>query len=348
MGQGALAGIYEKGDLVLLSPVSGLFVGSGRDTSCSVDLAVQRDFAGYPIIWGSSLKGALRSAFTLRCEGAGEGCRDCVRVLFGNEREDIEAFAGSMYVSDFGLLALAGPCSFGVCFFTSPFILQRFMSVANVLVSGLVEISNGLRNVLSAFLRDASELLESNEDALNAGRPVVSVSSLQDMKYLVFGTKIYSSDHVVLESMLGDVFRRVFRYVFGEDAARVYSERVVLVPDNVAARLLGQSLIPRRTRVSLDYRSKRVRPGALWSEEYVPELSLFYGIFLYSRPREPMRASSCRKFLKEDSASVEDAEFVRSVFRKLAGAGADSSFYTIIGGHETVGRGLVHIKLVEG
>jgi len=95
------------------------------------------------------------------------------------------------------------------------------------------------------------------------------------------------------------------------------------------------------TRVSLDYRKKTVKPGALWSEEYVPAGSLFHGVFLFSNPRKGSRDSNNRA-----NYSVDDT--IRMFNELTNDSESFRPFYLLVGGHETIGKGLVRVAYLAG
>ena len=346
MRGGFLAGVYDKGAPVVVLAISPLHVGSGRGAISYVDLPVQRDFMGFPCVWASSLKGALRSFLWLKygCDksSSSDVC-SCVKLLYGPERGEEDAYAGSMFVSDLHLLALPGPCGAGVCLYTSPFLLQRFREKLRIFAEGDVGAldENGLANELYKLV---SGVIEGVSD-LEADRVAVSdVNELVVRGYSVLAFRVYSEDRLVGVPGLVSLFGKVLESVLSNSTlSRLYARRVVVVPDVVARHVLGLRLLVRQTRVALDYRSKRVKPGALWSEEYVPEFTLMHGAFLFSRPRAADAvADACSTFAER---KLETGDDVALVFKKLMGVVDKNTFHLVIGGHETIGKGLVRVAM---
>lgn len=98
----------------------------------------------------------------------------------------------------------------------------------------------------------------------------------------------------------------------------------------------------RQPRVRLRYDLKSVEEGP-WSEENAPEYTVFSTVFLYS----PIRSHNVIKNLLENEewkkiagGSVDEEaveKYVESTLQLKEGT------YLIIGGHETIGRGIIRL-----
>jgi len=311
---GLLGGVYSEARLALMTPITPLHVGSGKEAG-AVDLPVQRDPMGYPVVWGSSVKGALRGFMSLG------GYRDFVEKFFGPERGSPELEIGRMFVSDLRLLAISGGCGLGGCLYTSRYLLLGFRDILQLLnkLSGeesgrYREYFDNLKHVLECA--DGSDVVlsaEHGEGFLNLGGGIYVSKEGRALSYSVC-------------SQLGKLFRDILAEVYDDEVAEWFSDRVVLLPDSLAAEIIGRRLVMKTTRVALDYESKRVRSGALWSEEAVPDHSLFAGMFMF------------RKIGERESLFEE--------FKRTICGDDECSFYVVIGGHETIGRGLVKFRLI--
>jgi len=91
--------------------------------------------------------------------------------------------------------------------------------------------------------------------------------------------------------------------------------RLCIVNDNLIGEIANTSLL-RRARVALDDETKIVREGGLWEEEDVPPHSFFASLFCFQGGEEELK-----KALEEKMNT-----------------------YLILGGHETLGRGLVRLR----
>lgn len=316
---GLLGGVYSNASLVFMLPITPLHVGSGKEAG-AVDLPVQRDPLGYPVVWGSSVKGALRGFMSLG------GYGKVVEELFGPERGSPELEIGKMFVSDFRLLAISGGCGLGGCLYTSRYLLLNFREVLQLLKM----FSGREEGKYEEYLGKIDEVLE-----CISGKEIVLSTDSEGI--LSLGGGIYVSneggglpyktcDHLRV------FFRDVLAEVYEDEIAEWFSRRVVSLPDDLAVEVIGRRLVMKITRVALDYESKRVRSGALWSEEAVPEHSLFAGMFMF------------RKRSKGNNENERKSPY--EMFKEAVCGKDGCSFYVVVGGHETVGRGLVKFKLV--
>ena len=326
---GILGGGYEYSAPVSVLAVSPLHAGSGRSLGL-VDLPIQRDGLGYPVVWGSSFKGALRGAVELSSR-VGEGC---VNILFGQASESGESYAGSVYVSDLHPLVIPGSCSLGSCYFTSPRLLDYFSKVLDVVLD--VDLVSGVDKSIVEQVKSMTEgLLEETSKTrkiISGNQEVIGEENFVNLA----GTYVSTSEIDVFPDV-GDLFAEVFRMHYPESVAKGLADRVVVLPEHVARVMFRSRLLVKITRVALDYRTKTVKRGALWTEEYIPEGSILSGVFLFSKPRG--RSSNCD--IGESADSVVDL-FRRAVDMK------NGRFHLIIGGHETIGKGLVEISLIGG
>jgi CRISPR-associated protein Cmr4 len=81
------------------------------------------------------------------------------------------------------------------------------------------------------------------------------------------------------------------------------------------------------TRIAIDYEKKVARVGALWTEEYLPEFSIAYSLILVSKPR------------KSNDKIKTASDVIKSLLEGLGGN--LDEFSLILGGDETIGRGIV-------
>ncbi len=302
---------------MLMVPLTPLHVGSGREAG-AVDLPVQRDPIGYPVIWGSSVKGALRSFMSRNLAVK----REVVTTLFGPERGEGELEIGRMFVSDFRLLAISGGCGLGGCLYTSRYLLMGFREILRLLTNLSSRYKEYL-DVVEEILRGANDerivylSSEPGEGIVGLGGGIYVSNNGEGLRYRVY-------------EWLRELFEKVLSEIYGGGSlAEWFSKRVVLLPDNLAVDIIGKRLVMKITRVALDYERKRVREGALWSEEAVPEYSVFAGTFMFQRNG--------------------NGESPYKLFREaVCPERRECSFYVVVGGHETIGRGLVRMRVVGG
>ena len=137
---------YSAADLMLLTTITPVHAGIGR-TGGTVDLPIQRDSWGLPCIWGSSIKGALRTAF----RGGGSVSDDEV-LIFGPEREDAWRHAGALNILDARLLLLPTPSlKGGYVFATTDLMIERSRTIWEISKKeDLAEEAVKLRSALSS------------------------------------------------------------------------------------------------------------------------------------------------------------------------------------------------------
>ncbi|MBL4661956.1 MAG: type III-B CRISPR module RAMP protein Cmr4 [Alcanivoracaceae bacterium] len=113
-----------KNTLIALHAQTSIHAGTGQNTG-TIDLPIQREsHNGYPCIYGSGMKGALRSC----AEQRGEQCgidKEIIESLFGPESGG-DGYAGALLISDARLLLLpVRSLTSHYRWVTCPAILQR-------------------------------------------------------------------------------------------------------------------------------------------------------------------------------------------------------------------------------
>ncbi|MGC9117048.1 MAG: type III-B CRISPR module RAMP protein Cmr4, partial [Conexivisphaera sp.] len=83
------------GRLLLAYSLTPVHAGAGRSVG-AVDLPVQRDPIGYPVIFSSSFKGALRDNLGARL---GHGDK-FIKCLFGSDVEEAQKESGRLILTD--------------------------------------------------------------------------------------------------------------------------------------------------------------------------------------------------------------------------------------------------------
>jgi CRISPR-associated protein Cmr4 len=97
---------------------------------------------------------------------------------------------------------------------------------------------------------------------------------------------------------------------------------ILVFEGNIGKDIINRSLI-RVRRIRIDRSKKTVEIGGLWSEEYVPHDTYFMSVALV------------REDGKKDGGSQSTLELFNSIKNKLN--------YLVIGGHETIGKGIVRL-----
>ncbi|ADL18422.1 CRISPR-associated RAMP protein, Cmr4 family [Acidilobus saccharovorans 345-15] len=232
--------------MVLAYAVTPVHVGSGRSPGF-VDLPFQRDSMGYPVILGSSFKGALRFHLTPPSSGkpndkGGGNDKDnkLVRCAFGPDIDEGGAkFMGRLVFTDLVPFLYPAPSlSEGYIYVTTKYLLNRAYDILSTVgvsppkalgAGGTVTV--GLREVRYAYTVNVSDVLGGRVDTRSLG-------------YLL------------------------------KDKAYVFD-------DDVGLQVVESSLV-RVTRNALDDKTKTVKERALWTEEYVPQGTVMVGAMLDS------------------------------------------------------------------
>lgn len=325
-----------------------LHAGSGRGLG-GVDLPIQRErVTGYPVVQASSLKGKLRaeayqwSDYVLRREGyqseveaelRREGQiqddeilkREAARrarvraaqqmgleAVFGPETDRADAHAGAVSPSDARLLL---------------FPVRSLAAVFAWTTSG---------GVLARFLRDA----RAAGLAPNWRAPTVTA---QDGALVAPNTELKAGGKVVLEEFAFNPTDEAAVTTIGQWLAdnalpigaeyqywRDHLPRRLVVLHEDAFRDFAQFGTEVVTRIRIDNESKTVAEGMLWTEEALPADTLLYAPLYATAPRADHSHA-----ISGGAAGVLDAVREYGLERVQ------------LGGDETVGRGLVHLRFGE-
>jgi CRISPR-associated protein Cmr4 len=249
-------------------------------------------------------------------KGALRGCfnEENAKIIFGSSpMEEEEQYAGAFAVLDGHLLAIPVRSLRGVwTLATSSLLLKRFKrltDIASVKVEGLTD----------------GDLIKKMEQ-LKQGQVLVSSIGINRLS---FGEKpnIILNEEFKLEPIECKELEQVANQWGLEDPWRL-----VVVHDDVLHPLIERSIL-RRTRIRLKKTTKTVEPGALWTEEELPVETLFATCFMYSKAR-------VSKQEKRLSANEVKSLVENELFNKRRG-------YVIFGGHETIGCGLMEIKIMR-
>jgi CRISPR-associated protein Cmr4 len=345
------------GSLLGIISLTPLHIGVGRGLF-DVDLPIARDEFMIPYIPGSGIKGALRARFRLLIDVESENdkkekLKNLDKIFFGQLPESPEALAGSVMISDAILLTIPVRTLYGLwAYATSPFQLKRF--VEYYLLAKICHRGASSCTCSEGSAKGSSENIEEYVKIINEIRKIevreAIVSSRKALEILTMpGTnKIVMNEDIIVEvakeekmqaaTKLIEVVKRVFDPGCGSKDSSIKAilnqitglveERLVIVSDSIFRALVDRS-ITTQTRVRLNYKTKTVEEGP-WSEENLPQLTILTSLIAFTRPR---------KYLGMESLSIEG---VRKAFIEEV---IDRNNPLILGGHETVGRGLVVLNV---
>ncbi len=333
------AGYYDRCRLILATTITPLHVGTGRyGVESLVDLPIQRDSFGVPCVWASSFKGALKSHLWTRysCLDSPNDkykikCR-LIEILFGPEIDSIgEKYAACISLVDLKMLSMIGPCTSGLCIYSSLNRLRLLKILLSIIKDMRDDISwyKNLYIAINEFLNSLSyedeiKFIVSSQESMVENIGLV----LPDGRTVTTGNIARGDD---VKQVFREILVKAYDGLIENNLLNKLLNRIILVPNSLEKNILGYKLIQQVTRIALDYRTKTVKSGALWSEEYVPELTIFFGALFAGKPRKEdivdKQKDHCLNIL-EDLLDKRD------------------HLYLFLGGNETIGKGLIKIMII--
>jgi len=326
--------------LIVGMAITPLHPGAGRAPGV-VDLPVARDSMGYPIIFASALKGALKALCgrelckksdgslcvdsdkgRLKCDECDDKCRLCC-CLFGSEPEESESHPGVLSVLDFVPFAFPVPSAdLGYVYVTSRLLLNRVHLVLDALDYANVDKARELKQAISELVEKSSD--DESLALVEVSRDNVDIAGMRE--------KVRRGEISNL-SKLAEVLSKL------GGLASTLTKRLIVVPDSKAVSVIEKALI-RITRVRLRRDRKTVVEGALWTEEYIPPGTVFIGGVIAL----PLENKYCRKYYegKVTSKSMDLLlEQILDDFKREVLEAKENTVYFVVGGKETIGRGLI-------
>jgi len=302
-------GSYSLGNLVFVKAVSMLHPGIGRSGGV-VDLPVQRDSLFFPIVYSSSLKGALKSTFW-------NENREFAKAIFGPDPNGNDKYPSAIVISDAFTLTFPVRSLVGVyAFVTAPILLKRLRESI-----GVIEATGELNGKVKSLKASVENILKAFEGRIKDKREAL-VSTPSILQVTPLGGEIVINEELRLKPIPDESVKAL------ENSLKIEHGRLIVAADDVAKEAIDRGL-PKITRIKLERGNKKVSEGP-WTEEYIPQWTVFQTVFLYSKPYK--------------SSKVTDAEGVKEKITEYLEKKGD---YLIIGGNETIGRGIVRLEIVE-
>lgn len=230
--------------LGLLAQTS-IHAGTGSNTGV-IDLPIQREgHNGWPCVFGSSMKGALRT----RAESQYGKDNNSVICVFGPTTQNASDHAGAIMVSDARLLLLPiRSLTSQFKWVTCPDVLGRFKR--DVARFGMKALQDTIPSVTGN----------------NAVVPQQTKDGALFLEEYRFDTKTHNLDTLI--TSLANLMQR-------DDAVTALQQQLVIVSDDMFAHLC-QHATPVNAHIAIDSDTKTVRNGALWYEETLPPETLLY------------------------------------------------------------------------
>jgi len=339
-----------SGLLILGYAVTPLHPGAGR-VAGPVDQVVQRDPMGYPIVFASSVKGAFKAECARRVEQkrntncfddngrvkcgkagseekqAGAKCEDiecsvCC-CLFGSEPGTGEQETGLLSILDFTPLFFPVPSlTEGYVYVTTPYLIKRALAILEVLgVEGL----KGLSTFFNEVVQRESELSDTK-----------ALTTISDESEVYVSTQKFSVSKVSKIEQAKEALKLIEEKA--GPLARNLSNRLVVLSDAVGPTYIARGMI-RIARVRLRLDTKTDAKGGLWTEEYIPQGTIFLGGFIVPNPRRK------NKYCEEYSKICKEGKALDPLNTLIEVLGGNCETYAVIGGKETIGRGLIRLVL---
>jgi CRISPR-associated protein Cmr4 len=297
--------VFEKAAMLFLYCETPVHAGTGTSLSI-VDLPIQRErITGLPIVQASSLKGVLRAEVE-RLKG-----KQIAEALFGPETQRAHEHAGCVSPHDARLLlfpirSLVGVFAWATC----PFVLERFKR--EMIAAGFQigwQVPNPA-NRHQALVAESSEII---------------VEATVVLEEFAFKAQPSAEAKNIAEWLVKNAFPQSEEYKPFRDWL---PKRFVILPDD-AFRDFTQLATEVIARIRLKPETKTVAEGALWTEEHLPSETLLYAPIFVSKPLAP----------NANQLGLTDSD---AVLQALSDLRLDR---LQIGGDETVGRGIVKVRL---
>jgi len=263
-----------KGIPFVVYAITSLHVGMGRSSGV-VDLPIQRDPQGFPIIFSSTFKGALKQyCGTVYNAINNNGRIDCSKAnvcccLFGGEEEtDVTSIIS---LSDLYPIAIPVPSlDKGYVYLTSRYLINTVVDLFNA-----VNYEEGVK-LFSSTVSQSKVTIGTDIEV-----PLVKVSS----------------NLLNILSSLGSIAKKL-------------NEGIAIEEDDSKAVLEIERGIIKYTRNRINLNTKTVVTGSLWTEEYLPHGSIFAGIMFLNTPR---RNKYCNDKICDDQCAYQKVnEFIKN------------------------------------
>ncbi|MEN9433815.1 MAG: hypothetical protein RLZZ422_1404, partial [Pseudomonadota bacterium] len=211
---------------------------------------IQREaHTAYPCVFGSSMKGALRSHAEQYLTDNED--KDAVFAVFGADNQADNTYAGALMVSDARLVLLPiRSLTSQFKWVTSPYALQR-------LADDLARFSTGLS------LKLPSDVLTENQAWTAQKQP-------EDLFLEEYRFKTTVQDDL---STVIKVLAKLMKRKTGVEEQ--LKQQLVVVSDDMFSHLV-QHTTPVNAHIAIESDTKVVKGGALWYEETLPPESLLY------------------------------------------------------------------------
>lgn len=322
--------MFEKAGLLFMYTLTPLHPGSGASVA-GVDLPIQRErHTRFPMIQASGVKGGLRSLAEAldREKKLGENGAEAIKVVFGPDTANASDHGGALALTDARICLFPVRTVFGVfTWITCPAVIARLARDLE-----LIKQPGEAAEAVSKFRELVRGLPDLSEAKREASTPRESSVVVQDTSIVVedfcFALKEDGRDKV---GKLAD-WLATYALPSGLEYWREKLETDLVLIRNDDFAYLVETCTEVITRVKLG-EAGTVEAGP-WDEEHLPSESLLYTATLAARPKA-----------KNGTSTITDAQ---SVLDFLKTSLVEKAPVTQFGGDETVGRGLVRMRVFDG
>ena len=243
--------LYEHAKLLFIRALTSIHVGMGRTEGYHVDLPIQRDEFGYPTIWASSLKGAVKANISV----------NQVKKYLGSEPDEKETYPSSISITDAKLLVIPGRVLEGVwTYVTTTQLLENLEKYVNIY----------------------NEVNKTSPLNLSILKPTGSAKYTRPGKVFVneYELEVDAKDTLPSNFLDQSGLKSILP---NEIVSNIASRGLLIVSEanNLGLNLVNKSILI-QYRVRLKRGEKIVEIGP-WSEEYLPMETVFVSLVLCRR-----------------------------------------------------------------
>ncbi len=252
--------------LLFLHAETPLHPGTGSALG-AIDLPIARErHTGWPLIPGSSMKGVLRDRCLDKLANGNEKDTQ-LWAAFGPDTENASLHAGALSITDMRLLAfpvrsLRGLFAWATC----PAALDRLVRDARM--AGQKDIERLAKAVL-----DKCKVTADRVAFVSAGDLLTTAQSTGEDSNMVLEEFDYKAGASPELKNLGEALDLLFG-----DGTRL-ATHLALVSDNVFTHYT-RFATEVMARIGLDSKTKTVKKGALFYEEFLPASSILYSVVI--------------------------------------------------------------------
>lgn len=282
--------MFEKALILSLYSITPVHAGSGAEMSV-IDLPIQRErHTGFPVVWGQSLKGVLRSYYTKIDDSQNKVKTE---VIFGPPTDSASDHAGAISVGDVKVLLFPVRSAKGVfAHVTCPMVLKRFrrdLELANITVNFKIP-----------------PLKSENFAAVSLD----TILEVQENKIIIEDLALNAEKQNI--SQIVEAISRISPISLDEN-------RIVIVQDDIFS-ILVRTTTEILARVRIKAETGTVDEGALWYEEYLPSDVVMYSVIAIAEPRRKTNELSTAEDVAEEFRKF-DGKFVQVGGNETIGKG---------------------------